>query len=421
MSDQRSAVRITDFSAPAFAPDVVSLRDQLASLADRRRIESSELMATAIRRAGLDDFGDNGFLPALEQLCHSFREDAGLSAVGSVAMHTLLVRLLRNRLLLQHELKANPDISAVAIDRPIFIVGPPRTGSTHLHNIMSTDARLRTLPYWEAIEPVLAVDERGLDVDPRLQRAEQNLDLLHRSAPYFVRMHEMGATEVAEDLHLLEPSFMTSSFETLAPMPSYRDWLTSVDRSGSYIYMRTLMQAMQWLRGGERWLSKSALNHEGLVPLAAAFPDATFVMTHRDPVAIVASLVTMYAYLGRVNLATVDPVAFGSYWSRRVEDFLRGAVTDRDALPPERTIDVHFRDFMRDNMKPVRAIYASAELDLSRPVEEEMATHIATHGRARHGAVIYDLADFGLRADELSERYAFYYERFGIEPEARDS
>ncbi len=418
MSERPSAVRITDLASPVFDPDVVALRDQIASLADRRPLHPADLMARASRHTSLDDFGDVEFLPALEQLCRSFREDAGLSAVGTVAMHTHLVRLLRNRLLLQEALDADPDIRAVAIDRPIFIVGPPRTGSTHLHNIMSTDARLRTLPYWEAIEPVLSRSERGGNVDPRVERADQELDLIHRSAPYFVRMHEMGAGEVAEDFHLLEPSFITSSFETRAPMPSYRDWLKSVDRSSSYRYMRTIMQAMQWLRGGERWLSKSALNHEGLVPLANAFPDATFVMTHRDPVAIVASLVTMHAYLGRVNLARVDPVMFGDYWSGRVEDFLRAAVRDRDALPADRTIDVHFRDFVGDNMAPVREIYAASDLDLSDQVQKSMASHIAGHGRSRHGSVIYDLADFGL-GDELKERYAFYYERFGVEQEAR--
>ena len=371
-------------------------------------------MSTAREQTGLDDFGETDFLEALDVLCAACRE-GDLSAMGKVATHTRLVGLLRNRLLIQQALASDPQIEQVAIDRPVFIVGLPRTGSTHLHNLIAADPSVRTLPYWEAMEPVLGPHERHLEPDPRFARAQTSLDFLNDAMPHFKRMHEMTFDHAAETIHLLEMSFTTPTFESMMPLPRYRDWLRAADRGPAYRYMRTIMKAMRSERDGSRWVHKSALDHESLPALAAAFPDAAFVMTHRDPVAVLASLITMYAYIGRMNLERVDPVAIGAYWTDRVEDFLRAAIRDVDHLPTDRTMHVHFRNFMDDNTAVVRRIYELGELDLTRDGLAAMDAYAAAHQRSRFGAVIYDLADFGLTADDIRDRFDFYYEAFGVE------
>lgn len=405
-------VRIDDLGSPRFTPEIAAIRDRIGSFAARRPLEPAALMAEATRRTGLDDFGDDGFDVALDVLCRSFRESAGLSDAGLVSMNSHLVRLLRNRLLIQEQLARHPEIESVEIDRPIFVIGLPRTGSTHLHNVIAEDPSLRTLPYWESLEPVLADEEVGVDPDPRFERTQRYIDFMNSACPYFVRMHELTVHHAAEDFQLLELTFVTPSFETLAPMPSYRDWLLSVDRTDSYRYVRKVLRVLQWLRGGRRWFHKSALNHEGLGPLAAAFPDATFVMTHRNPAAILASLITMYVYLMRMQLAEIDPVAIGAYWTDRIESFLRLGIVWRDELPADRFVDVHFDRFMADQFGTIRGIYDAAGVELRPGSLRRMEDYVATHSRSRYGPVLYDLADFGLDANAIRDRFAFYTDRF---------
>src|SRR5205823_7837563 len=184
-----------------------------------------------------------------------------------------------------------------------------------LHNLMAADPALRSLPYWESLEPVLPQSEVPApgEPDPRIARTAAALDFVNTSMPYFKRMHEMTVDHVHEEIQLLAIDFSTMLFETMALMPSWRDWYQSHDQTPAYQYMKTVLQAMQWLRGGERWVLKSPQPLEQFGPLVATFPDATFVVTHRNPVEVTTSLVTMMSYSSRLNVARPDPLRIGHY------------------------------------------------------------------------------------------------------------
>jgi hypothetical protein len=159
---------------------------------------------------------------------------------------------------------------------------------------------------------------------------------------------------------------------------------------------------------------------EQLGPLLAAFPDAVVVFTHRDPASVVASFVTMAAYTARLSLQPpLDLHAIGRYWRDRIEDVLRTCVRDRDLVPPARSIDVRFDEFMRDDLATVRRIYALAGEPVTSEAEDAWARFMATHPRGVHGTVEYDLAQFGLDAAEIRRGCGFYVERFGLALEDR--
>src|SRR5262249_42081496 len=221
---------------------------------------------------------------------------------------------------------------------------------------------LRSLPYWEALEPVLPDAERPApgEPDPRLARTEQALAFLDAALPYFKRMHEMTVDHVHEEIQLLAIDFSTMLFETIAPMPSWRDFYLSQDQTPVYEYLRTVLKVLTWLRGGTRWVLKSPQHLEQFGVLAKVCPDATFVVTHRDPVSITASVATMISYSARLALDPVDPIAIGHYWARRVETMISACVRDRHLLPAERSIDVRFDDFMADDVATLARIYALA-------------------------------------------------------------
>jgi hypothetical protein len=419
MSERPKSVRIDDLANPRFPDAIQPVVASMAEMAAPIQIEPDWLMATAVEQTGLDDFGDDGFMERLDVFCRALREEANLGVVGKVTQGGQLMQFLKNRLLIEDLIKRHPEINDVEITAPIIICGLPRTGTTHLHNLMSADPELRYLPYWEALEPVLAESERDADPDPRLARTELALWFTNGCLPYFKRMHEMTLHHAHEEIQLLAVDLSSMLLETTAPCAMWRDYYMAHDQTPVYAYMKRILKVLQWSRGPERWVLKSPQHMEQFGPLLATFPDATFVVTHRDPVSVTASATTMLAYTTRMTTDEPDPQAIAAYWSERLEGMLRATVRDRDLLPASQTIDVHFDEFMADDIAMVERIYALAGQPMSDASRQAMNDFMTANPRGRHGGVIYDLAELGIDADERRKALDFYVERFGVTIEDR--
>jgi hypothetical protein len=419
MNARPAPVRIDDLAAPHFSDEVRAILDFMEEAGSQMSLDPAELMASARAETGLDDFGSDEFVDRLRVLCRSMTEEGGFNGAGVMQQHVLLLGLLKNRLLIEDLVRRHPEILKERIESPIIICGLPRTGTTHLHNLMSADPALRSLPYWESLEPVLADLERPGpgEPDPRLARTDMALSFLNTALPYFNRMHEMTVDHTHEEIQLLAIDFSTMLFETTAPMPTWRDAYLARDQRPSYTYLRKILKVLQWLRGGTRWVLKTPQHLEQFPALVDTFPDATFVVTHRDPVSVTASMVTMIAYTARLTRDRVDVESMGDYWSDRLERMLRRCAEERDALPADRTIDVHFDEFMADDLAMVARVYDLAGQPLDDRATSAMASFMAEHPRGRHGAVEYDLAQFGLDAGERRRALAFYSDRFGVTAE----
>jgi hypothetical protein len=419
MSTRPAPIRIDDLAEPRFADDVRPVLDFMDEAGAQLTLDPAELTKAAVAETELDDFGATDFESRLDLLCRAMRDEGGFNSAGILQQHTFILGLLKNRLLVEDLVRRHPEILEERITAPIVICGLPRTGTTHLHNLMSADPALRSLPYWESLEPVLAEREWPAPgaPDPRLERTATALSFLDVAMPYFKRMHEMTVDHVHEEIQLLAIDFSTMLFETTAPMPLWRDAYLERDQRPSYAYLRRILQVLQWLRGGTRWVLKSPQHLEQFGPLRDTFPDATFVVTHRDPVSVTASMITMLAYSARLTRDRVDLGNIGGYWADRLERMLRRCAEDRDLLPADRTIDVHFDEFMADDVAMVERVYRLAGQPFDESVRGAMSTFMAEHPRGRHGTVEYDLDQFGLSPEERRHALAFYVERFGVTPE----
>jgi hypothetical protein len=415
VTERPKPVTIDDLADPRFPPEMEPVRDAMAQMGAQLNLDPGALMAAAVEETGLDDFGDLDFVPRLALICESLTKEGGLSAGGVVAAYSQLASLLRNRLRLEDLLVRHPEILDQPVARPIVICGLPRTGTTHLHNLLSADPALRSLPYWESEEPVKAFGE---DPDGRIARTTVSLEVVNSTMPLFKRMHEMTPDHVHEEIGLLAMDFSSMHFETMAPMPTWQAWYRSTDQRPHYAYLRKVLQALQWLRGGDRWVLKSPQHLEQFPALLDTFPDATFVVTHRDPVAVTLSLGTMMAYLARLNRDPVDPHRVAAYWAERLETMLRTCVETRDLLPDAQAIDVRFHEFMADDVAMVQRVYAVAGQPFTAEVRRAMDEFMATHERGRHGGITYRFADIGLDPAERRHALAFYVDRFEVEVES---
>jgi hypothetical protein len=179
-----------------------------------------------------------------------------------------------------------------------------------------------------------------------------------------------------------------------------------------------VLKACQFLRGGERWILKSPQHLEQFGPLATTFPDATFLVTHRDPISVMVSMGTMVSYSARTSLSPVDPVAVSNYWADRLDDMLNAAMRDRALLGgPEQSMDIRFDEFMADDLGTIRRIYELAGQPMDARAEAALAEYGATHERDRFGKVIYDVDQIGINVPARREQMRAYSEHFGIPDE----
>jgi len=384
------------------------------------KLEENDLLETAKKKLGLNDFGDESFREPLRVLLNALQTEAGLSTFGRLAARRLILQLLSTRLLVQDLVNRYPEILEAQIKSPIIIAGLPRTGTTHLHNLLSQDPDLRYIPYWESLEPLLPESQRPEpgEQDPRIKRCEQALKMMDYVMPLFSSMHEITADGPHEEIQLLAIDFSTMLFETVYLIPSYGDWYKGNKHSRAYSYLRLVLQVLQWQdNGNKRWVLKSPQHLEQFRPLMSVFPDARIVQTHRDPVRITASLCTMIAYSQRMNASKVDPLAIGHYWANRIEDLLRASVDDRHMLPEDQVLDIRFHEYMADQISMVERVYEFVGQPLTDEAVKAIRSFKDANPKGKHGRVLYRLEDFGLDPDERRKALYFYRDFFNIPEE----
>ena len=422
MSAQPADIRLDDLANPrmpeGFADYVKSLAPTAAGLA----LEPAALVEAACKKTGLDDFGPAGWEPGLEAAARGLREGPALSPLGRISAFNALQQFLENRLRIEALIRRHPEILALELEPPIVIAGLPRSGTTHLLNLFGADPRLRHLPWWEALEPVLDEAEKPApgEPDPRWTRAQAGIEGRNVLLPHFDAMHEMTVDHVHEEINLLALDFGTMYFENIGVggSPAYRDYYRAEDQTPHYRYLKRVLQALSFLRGPNRWILKSPQHLEQLGPLATVFPGATVVLTHRDPVSTVASFSTMAAYTTRISAEKADPRWIGHYWADRIEKMLQACVRDRALQPAERSLDVLFHEYMGAELETVKKIYALAGMPFDDDTQRRIDDYNRTHPRGRFGRVVYDLADFELDGRELRERFRFYTDRFPVRLES---
>lgn len=414
-------VRLDDLAEPRFSAEAEAIRDLMASMAPDCRLDSEALHARASADIGLDDFGDDDYRERLDVYLAALHEIGDMHGPGIVNFYSQLVQLLKNRLLLTDLLARHPEIHDIELVPPVVIAGLPRTGTTHLHNLLgaaSSDCRLsppgslRTLPYWESVEPFPLPAEAGIEPDPRRTRMDMAVAVMDVVMPHFRLMHEMTTDHVHEEIQLLANDFSTMLFETLAHVPRWRDYYQSHDQTTHYEHLATQLKALQFLRGGRRWLLKSPQHLEQLPVLNRVFPGVVVVFTHRDPVPVALSMIAMITYSARMHRSRVPVEEIAATWAERLDQMLCALVRDRDVIGPERSLDIRFDDFMASEIGVAEQVYALAGEPITDDARALMADYVSGHQRGRLGRVATSCEMFGLDETQLRARFAPYVERF---------
>ena len=381
-------------------------------MAEHCPLDSAVLHTRAREATGLSDFGPDDYRERLDLYLCALTDLPDMHAPGVVNFFSQICQWLKNRLLLTDLLTRHPEIHDVDLAPPVVIAGLPRTGTTHLHNLLAAGGDFRTMRYWEAVEPFPLPAEVDVRPDPRHARMDLAVSMIDLLMPHFRSMHEMTTDHVHEEIQLLANDFSSMLMETLAHVPRWRDFYLQSDQTPHYQYLVTQLKAMQYLRGGRRWLLKSPQHLEQLPVLDRVFPDVVVVCTHRDPLPVTLSMVAMIVYSSRMYSSGPPVHDIAASWVGRLQLLLSALLRDRDIVGPDRSMDLQFDDFMADQLGAVEQVYRLAGEPMTHESHDAIEKYLASHQRNRFGKVHTSCEMFGVDEQDLRGRFAPYVERF---------
>ncbi len=396
--------------------------NRLGALAARLRLrlpalDADMLLRQAQRNTGLEDYGDRGFTEGLAVLLRALNTEADLSQIGRLGVKGQIVTELENRLRLIDYGKRHPVLFDQPVTRPIFVMGLPRTGTTILFELLAQDPALRAPLSWEVSRPLPPSTPATLFSDPRITEVDAVFANVEALAPGFQAIHAMGALLPQECVAMLAGEFKSEQFAVTCRLPSYREWLASTDMTPAYRWHKRFLQLMQQNHPPQQWVLKTPVHLMALDALHKVYPDAIFVQTHRDPVAVMGSVSSLACHLHGAFSDNIDPAQIGCEESEYFAQMLKRGMQLRDAFEDQesRFFDMPFSDIIRRPMDAIADMYVHFGMTLSARARSNMQAYLNSRSRDKHGVHKYSLADYGLSEASLRPQFAHYCERFNVE------
>ena len=372
----------------------------------------SELIETATERTGLTDFGDESFRDGLQRLVRALRNEANLNAVGQLAMPAVIVNLLCQRLQIEDWYRRHPEIDDERIAAPLIGLGLPRTGSTALSFLLGEDSRARSLRCWEARKPC-PPPATVEGPDPRIAETEAEIAIQKQLMPRIDDLLPVTATGPYECQDFMALDFKSQLFQAFAVIPSYSSWVLDADLQSTYHYELRVLKLLQWRSPVRPWRLKSPSHLLWLAHLDKVFPDARFVMTHRDPTEVIVSVADLYGELTAQFSDDVDRRYLGSLNVEHWTVGMRRAIEFRETQAADRFFDMDFHAIQQHPIDEVRRLYAWLGEPVSDEFEVNMRRWWQDNATARTKNIHPDPASFGLDLDAIRPQFADYTNHVG--------
>src|SRR5262249_49010850 len=377
-----------------------------------------ELVGQACERDGLDDFGDDSWREGLALLVGTVESTPGVSAAGRDHLYRQFVDALWNRLRVVDYLTRHPEISDQRIERPLVILGLPRTGTTVASCLLDQDPRRRSLLHWEAADSVPPAAAATLRTDPRCLAKKAALDELAGAlrAARFPVPHWEDADGPTECTFVQNQDFKAFLWEAFMPTPAYSDWLLGADMTSAYAYEKSVLQLLQ-SRAPGAWSLKMPSHAVHIEALLAAFPDVRIAWPHRGPFKATASLINMNQPSRGQLVSEPDLTGVVPALLQQVQAHVDRPLRVRRRIGDDRFFDLHYAALMRDPVGQMRTLYEWAGDDLTPAVEQAMLRWLERNPPDRFGVRSYTLGEYGVAESDLEPIFGDYLSEFDVELE----
>jgi hypothetical protein len=385
----------------------------------RRPVPPEKLVDLARRRSGLDDFGEWSFEEPLAVLVRSYYEEANLSAFGRIAVRWDMLRFLSNLLRLREEEKKDPAVLEERIDRPIFVLGLPRSGTTFLHNLLADDPGNLTPRCWQTVFPYPIGAQKNGSRDRRPELTARQYSQFLMLAPELPSLHPLDAHAAQECIEITGHVFRSLRFDTTHYIPSFQQWLEDVGHLEAYRFHKRFLQHLQHQKGAGQWILKSPDHIFALEALCEVYPDARFVFVHRDPMKVLPSVARLTEILRQPFTRKIDRIQIGRQISSRWELGSKLLIEAADWLKssPERIVHIRYKDLVRDPYAIVTDLYRHFGMTLSGQGEQGLKRSIAERPDGGYGRNSYRFEDYGLNPAAERKHHSAYMAHFRMQPE----
>lgn len=376
-----------------------------------------DLLDQVATETGLDDFGDPSFRDGLDRIDAAIERTARLTTLGRAVFEGQTKAALTNRARVAAWERGHPELLEQRVVEPVFVIGLPRSGTTALSHLLAADPGNRTLLAWEAGGSTPPPETATYRTDPRLRAAQESSGLLDQLNPGFKAIHHDPPESPVECTVLLGQHFASLMLSTMYNVPEYDAWLLASDMTAAYDHHHRMLRLLQSRCPGP-WFLKAPVHCHALDAVTARYPDARFIVTHRDPAVTVASTCSLVRSLSGTFTEHDHTGLIAANWPEYLGTMADRVLDHRSRHGDARFLDIAYADLVADPLGTVRTVYAWLGRPLSAEAEAAMRAHTQANRQNKFGRHAYALADFGLDRDGVADRFAAYRERFGIPFEA---
>ena len=370
------------------------------------------LIEEAMKRTGLDRFDSESYREGLDVLLADYNQSEHPEPLLE-RMRGNLVQMLSDRLSTTDYLAGRPELLDRPVERPLFVFGMPRTGTTLLSNLLACDPDRRSALTWEIEQPVPPATTATLKTDPRaIAKLAQEKAML-AARPEMGKYYRNSAVYPNECMFFMMHDFKALAYESRGKLPAYRDWLFSADMSSVYAYHKRFLQLLQADAPGA-WNLKMPSHALWLETLLATYPDARLVWAHRDPFTATSSFCSILSMAHMGYTGKVDHAWLGEDCSYQAVLHLDRIMDSREKLGHDRIVDVHYADVTRDPMGAIHKLYADLGDTLTPQAEAAMQAWLDDNPQGKFGKHEYQLDQYGLSVDTLAPRFERYLSSYDI-------
>lgn len=382
-------------------------------------LDEESLIGSAIAATGLEDFGDDDdWRDGFRVLLASLESTADLNLIGRLMARAEIVRALCARLHIADTYKNQLAINDQEIEEPVFITGMGRSGTSILHALMALDPRFRAPLTWELVYPCPPPEAATRGSDARLLKADVDQTFWFQITPEVQAMHDNRGDEPNECSLGFTNLFASEVWGGAHHVPQYDIFAALYDKAKLYRFHRKLLKLLQFRAPG-RWLLKGPGHLSSLPALFDEYPDARVVITHRDPLKVMPSMVNLVATLQWQRSDHVDyngivqrlGIGYPYVMNQMMQQRRAGA------LPKDRIIDVNYDELVANPVSTLAAIYAQLGTEQTSEGPQRIRDYLANRPKDLHGAHRYSFDHLGL--DHAATRAAFreYQQEFGVKDE----
>lgn len=375
------------------------------------------LIEQAVGATGLSDFGGDSYREGLDVLVADLNAGAakGWHNEAGIARSTHdILHWLKNRLRVENHLRQNPELLSRPVERPVFVMGVPRTGTTLMSNLLAADPARRSPLTWEIDEPVPPVTSPDLlTTDPRaLARLEAERAALAAN-PDMGKYYRGSAIYPNECVFFMAHDFKTLMIESKGKLPGYKEFIFSCDMTSAYEYHRKFLQVLQHHTPGV-WNVKKPSHALWLETIFQVYPDARVIWTHRDPFTATGSLCSIISLSHMGHMGKIDAEWLGDDYSWQAAEHANRIMDFRDKYGEDKIIDVHYADLVNDPVGETRKLYAKLGDEWTAEAEAGVQKWVDDNPQNKFGKHDYKLAQYGLSKERLEPLFERYLSRYDV-------